>query len=59
MVSHFIDCNRLETCVAGGGPAEQGANAARWNEDIQRSFYNGWKSINGMKHQTGSFLFYF
>jgi len=53
MVSHFIDCNCLETCVVGGGPAEQGANAARWNEDIQRSFYNGWKSINGMKHQTG------
>ena len=53
LVSHFIDCNCLETCVVGGGPAEPGANAARWNEDIQRSFYNGWKSINGMKHQTG------
>ena len=54
LVSHFIDCNCLETSVVGGGPAEPGANAARWNEDIQKSFYNGWKSINGMKHQTGT-----
>ena len=29
-----------------------GANAARWNPDIQRAFYNSWKSINGLKHQT-------
>ena len=53
LVSHFIDCNCLETSVVGGGPAEPGANAARWSEEIQKSFYNGWKSINGMKHQTG------
>lgn len=52
MVSHFIDCNCLPTNVVGGGPAESGANAARWNDDIQRAFYNGWKSIHGLKHQT-------
>ena len=32
-VSHFIDCNCL---------AEQGANAMRWTDEIQRAFYNGW-----------------
>uniref|UniRef100_A0A6T5VGP0 Uncharacterized protein n=1 Tax=Chromulina nebulosa TaxID=96789 RepID=A0A6T5VGP0_9STRA len=48
----FIDCNCLETSVPGGGPAELGANAARWEPDVQRSFYNGWKSIHGLKHQT-------
>lgn len=51
-ISHFIDCKCEETSVIGGGPAEQGANAARWDEDIQRAFYNGWKSIHGIKHQT-------
>ena len=29
LVSHFIDCNCLPTTVTGGGPAEEGANAAR------------------------------
>ena len=52
MVSHFIDCNCLETERVGGGPAEAGANAARWDPTIQRAFYNGWKSCNGLKHQT-------
>ena len=52
LISHFIDCNCEETSVPGGGPAEGGANAARWDEDIQRAFYNGWKSIHGLKHQT-------
>ncbi|KAJ1415849.1 hypothetical protein B484DRAFT_401334, partial [Ochromonadaceae sp. CCMP2298] len=52
LVAHFIDCNCLPTRVVGGGPAERGANAARWNYTIQRSFYNGWKSVHGLKHQT-------
>ena len=38
-VAHFIDCNCLETSVAGGGPAESGTGAARWDDTIQRSFY--------------------
>ncbi len=52
LVSHFIDCNCRETERVGGGPAEGGANAARWDPHIQRAFYNGWKSMNGLKHQT-------
>ena len=52
LISHFIDCNCQANSVPGGGPAELGANAARWDEDIQRAFYNGWKSIHGLKHQT-------
>jgi len=51
-VAHFIDCNCLSTSVPGGGPAQQGANSLRWDDDIQRAFYNGWKSIHGLKHQT-------
>lgn len=48
----FIDCNCMETSRPGGGPSEEGANAARWHPDVQRSYYNGWKSIHGLKHQT-------
>lgn len=51
-VSSFIDCNCLETSCPGGGPSEGGANAVRWDDTIQRAFYNGWKSIHGLKHQT-------
>ena len=51
-MAHFIDCNCLPTSVVGGGPAEEGANSARWSDDIQRAFYNGWKSVHGLKHQT-------
>jgi hypothetical protein len=29
-----------------------GANASRWHHLVQRAFYNGWKSIHGLKHQT-------
>lgn len=32
LVSHFIDCNCLPTTVTGGGPAEAGANAARFRK---------------------------
>jgi hypothetical protein len=51
-VAFFIDCNCLSTSVVGGGPAEEGANSARWDDTIQRAFYNGWKSVHGLKHQT-------
>jgi hypothetical protein len=51
-VALFIDCNCLETSVCGGGPSEEGANSARWSDDIQRAFFNSWKSIHGLKHQT-------
>jgi hypothetical protein len=52
MISHFIDCNCEEIAVPGISAAENGANAARWDDNIQRAFYNGWKSIHGIKHQT-------
>lgn len=52
MFALFIDCNCLETSRPGGGPTDEGANSLRWSEDIQRAFYNGWKSIHGLKHQT-------
>ena len=48
----FIDCNCLETSTPGGGPAETGIDAARWDPGIQKAFYNGWKSNHGLKHQT-------
>eukprot|EP01040_Poterioochromonas_malhamensis_P006982 gene6983-7532_t len=51
-ISLFIDCNCLETSRPGGGPREEGSEAARWHNDIQRAFYNGWKSVHGLKHQT-------
>jgi hypothetical protein len=48
----LLDCNCQRTSRAGGGPAEAGANAARYHDNVQRSVYNGWKSIHGVKHQT-------
>ena len=48
----FMDCNCLESSRVGGGPSEGGANAMRWSDELQRAFYNGWKSIHGLKHQT-------
>ena len=51
-VGVFIDCNCEPTTRVGGGPADDGANSARWNPAIQRSFYNSWKSVDGLKHQT-------
>ena len=50
---YFIDCKCSPTSVVGGGPADDGANAARWDVEVNRAFYNGWKSIHGLKHQTG------
>ena len=58
LYSHEVDCNCLETSTPGGGPAEDGANAARFDESVQRAFYNGWKSIHGLKHQTSKNLTY-
>jgi hypothetical protein len=48
----FIDCNCLRTDRPGGGPLGDGPDSIRWSNDVQRSFYNGWKSIHGLKHQT-------
>lgn len=48
----FIDCKCTSCQVTGGGPAEAGAGAPRWDTTLQQAFYNGWKSIHGLKHQT-------
>ena len=48
----FIDCNCLECSRPGGGPISDGYDAERWDPSIQKAFYNGWKSIHGLKHQT-------
>ena len=58
-IGYFIDCKCSPTSVVGGGPAEDGANAARWDVDINRAFYNSWKSVHGLKHQTGNLLIIF
>jgi hypothetical protein len=50
--AYFIDCNCLQTSRVGGGPREDGPHADRWDSNVQRAFYNGWKSIHGLKHQT-------
>ena len=42
----------METCRVGGGPINSGPNAGRKDPIIQRAFYNGWKSVHGLKHQT-------
>lgn len=38
--------------MVGGGLTEEGANARRWDDKVQRAFYTGWKSIHGLKYQT-------
>jgi len=54
----FVKCVVFNTsCVANfpsavGGPAEEDSDAARWHLLIQRAFYNGWKSVHGLNHQT-------
>jgi hypothetical protein len=42
----------METSTPGGGPSGEGPGAQRWDRKIQEAFYNGWKSIHGLKHQT-------
>ena len=51
-VCGFIDCNCLTCNRPGGGPTCEGPDAERWDPLIQKSFYNGWKSTHGLKHQT-------
>ena len=56
LAGYLIDCKCSPTSVVGGGPAEDGVNAARWDVDVNRAFYNGWKSVHGLKHQTGKYF---
>ena len=38
--------------VTGGGPLSAGHDGLRYDSLIQQTFYNGWKSQHGLKHQT-------
>jgi len=51
-IALFIDCNCVATTRPGGGPTAEGPGAARNDPLLQRAFYNGWKSMNGLKAQT-------
>ena len=42
----------MEASRVGGGPREGGPDAHRWDSNVQRAFYNGWKAVHGLKHQT-------
>jgi hypothetical protein len=48
----FIDCNCMSTNRPGGGPSEEGPEVERWSPLIEEAFYSGWKSVDGLKHQT-------
>ena len=51
-IALMVDCNCLQTSRVAGGPRGDGEAADRWDSNIQRAFYNGSKSIHGLKHQT-------
>jgi len=46
LVAHFIDCNCLETSTPGGGPAQEGANAMRWDGRHDSDGILQWMEIN-------------
>ena len=48
----FIDNTVFATSRPGGGPTQDGPGAPRNIPLIQQSFYNGWKSVHGIKWQT-------
>lgn len=52
LVAMFVDDTMTKTCRPGGGPAEEGEYAPRFNTLIQQSFYSGYKKIHGIKHQS-------
>ena len=52
LVAGFIDDTVLRISRPGGGPAEEGVNAERYNNLIQQAFFNGYKACHGIKFQT-------
>ena len=44
----FIVRTCLRTDRLCGGPLGDGPGSLRWSNYVQRSFYNGWKSIHGL-----------
>jgi hypothetical protein len=51
-VCAFIDNTMHAICRPGGGPANDGINAPRNDDLLQRAFYTGWKKIHALKWQT-------
>jgi hypothetical protein len=47
----FIDNTLLAMCRPGGG-GNEGENAPRITQDIQRAWWTGWKKIHGLKWQS-------
>jgi len=50
----FIDNTVYETARPGGGPTHEGRGSPRNHPYLQQAFYNGWKSVHGVKCQTVS-----
>lgn len=48
----FIDCKTFSTCTPGAGPNSQNPGLRRDpSGNIQQAYYNGWKSMHGVKVQ--------
>ena len=52
LVAMMIDDTLSRSCRPGGGPAEEGEDAPRFNTLIQQAFYTGYKKIHGFKYQS-------
>ena len=52
VVAMFIDDTMSKSCRPGGGPADEGPNATRFNTLIQQAFYSGYKKMHGFKYQS-------
>ena len=50
----FIDNTIIKTCRPGGGPAEAGQGARRFNRLIQQAYYLGYKHLHGLKVQLST-----
>jgi hypothetical protein len=48
----FVDDTVIRIARPGGGPADEGVDADRWNTLIQMAFYSGYKKCHGIKFQT-------
>jgi hypothetical protein len=48
----FLDDTSQSTCRVGGGPAERGEDAIRFNSLLQMAFYSGYKKNHGVKFQS-------
>lgn len=51
-VMGFIDGNDTRSSRPGGGPMEGGINAPRYNQEIQRAFFNKYRHFHGIKQLT-------